>query len=641
MSFKGRIFLALAASFVAMLLTAGALIYFSQARQLETSLDSSMRGNERVFLTQIGNDAEGLGRALTATSRIDTLLETFVARNRAELLKRAKPFFDEMKEQFKITHFYFFEPDGTTFLRVHKPEQFGDKNGRNSFKMAATSEKLAVSLDMGKNFFSLRAVRPLVRDGQKIGYWELAQEIDHVLPATKAISGDDVAVLLSDAYTKKKGTEVKGEQLAGMTLLDATDKTLAVDVVKAMGLTAEVSEPVLRLGGKHAVMTFPFKDGAGEAAGILVFIRDIQAARSELYGSILRNLALIGCILLIGGMVVFFTVHRAVGLLGCDPAYAVAVTREIAGGNLTVDVQTDNCRDDTLLAAVKIMQTRLRETVVDIQRSAEVLDSGAEKLAMLVRDASSALSSEASAAESIAAAVEEVTVSVGSVRDSANEARDAALASGELSREGGQVIDRSVAEVSRIAETVTRSSQMIEELAGQSDRISAVTAVIKEIADQTNLLALNAAIEAARAGESGRGFAVVADEVRKLAERTTKSTQEISDIIGQIQKSTHAALDNMQGEVHQVGQGVEMAKAASASIRRIEDAAVRVVEAISGISEMLAEQASASEQMASGVQRVAQMTETNSTALRGVEASAVELEALAGTLQERVRHFRV
>jgi methyl-accepting chemotaxis protein len=640
-SFKGRIFIALAASFVSMLVTAGAFIYFSQTRQLVSSLDISMRGDERAFLTQIANDAEGLGRALTATSRIDSLLEAFASRNRAELLKRAKPFFDEVKAQFKITHLYFFEPDGTTFLRVHKPEQFGDKNARNSFKMAEAGEKLAVSLDMGKNFFSLRAVRPVVRDGQKLGYWELAQEIDHVLPATKAISGDDVAVFLSDTYTKSKGTEVKGEHFPGMTLLDATDKALASEVVKALALNPEVNEPILRLGDRHAAMIFPFKDGAGEAAGILVFIRDIQAARAALYSGILRNLLLIGAILLLGGTVVFLAVRRAVGQLGGDPAYAVVVTREIAAGNLTVEVRTENARDDTLLAAVKSMQSRLRDTVVEIQRSAEVLDQGAARLATLVRDASAALAEEASAAESIAAAVEEVTVSVSSVRDGADDARNTARASGELSREGGQVIDRSVAEVSRIAETVSQSSHMIEELVSQSDRISAVTAVIKDIADQTNLLALNAAIEAARAGESGRGFAVVADEVRKLAERTAKSTQEITEIIGLIERSTRAALESMQNEVRQVGDGVEMAKAASASIRKIEAGAAGVVEAISGILDMLREQASASEQMASSVQRVAHMTETNSAALRGVEASAVELEALAGTLQARVRHFRV
>ncbi|WP_216352450.1 methyl-accepting chemotaxis protein [Aquaspirillum sp. LM1] len=640
-SFRGRIVLALLLSLVMMLLTAGTQIYFTQINQLEHTLDADMRGDEQVFLNQIASDAEGLGRALTTTAQIDHLLEPFVSKNREQLYARAKPLFDELKSQFRITHFYFHDADGTTFLRVHKPEQFGDKNARNSFKLADASNALASSLDMGKNFFSLRAVRPVMLNGQKIGYWELAQEIDHVLPATKRMTGDDVAVLLRASYTEKKGTEIKGEKLNGLILLDATDKALALSTAQTAGLNADSQTAQLYIGPSHAVMSFPFKDGAGEVAGLLVFTRDIQATRDAVQAVIFRNLAWMALILTLGSAVVLLAVQRALGQLGGDPAYAVQVAREIASGNLTVEIHSDSPRADTLLAAVKTMQTQLRDTVAEIQRSADTLGRDASQLAQLVRQASGALNEEVHSAEAIAAAVEQVSVSITSVNDSASQARATAQASGQLSREGGQIIDRSVQEVSRIADTVHRSSEMIENLVGQSDRISAVTAAIKDIADQTNLLALNAAIEAARAGESGRGFAVVADEVRKLAERTARSTQEISEIISLIQHSTHAALDTMQTEVRQVEEGVEFARQASTAIRQIENGSERVVDAISGISDMLREQSAASESMAGSVQRVAEMTERNSTTLHQVEHAASELAGLAQRLQQAVRHFRV
>ncbi len=640
-SFRGRIVLALLLSLVMMLLTAGTQIYFSQISQLEHTLDADMRGDEQVFLNQIASDAEGLGRALTTTAQIDHLLEPFASKNREQLYARAKPLFDELKSQFRITHFYFHDADGATFLRVHKPEQFGDKNARNSFKLADASNALASSLDMGKNFFSLRAVRPVLLNGQKIGYWELAQEIDHVLPAAKRMTGDDVAVLLRASYTEKKGTEIKGEKRNGLILLDATDKALALDAAQSAGLTADSQTAQLHIGSSHAVMSFPFKDGAGEVAGLLVFTRNIQPARDAVQAAIIRNLAWMALILTLGSAVVLLAVQRALGQVGGDPAYAVRVTREIASGNLTVAIHSDSARTDTLLAAVKTMQNQLRETVAEIQHSADTLGRDAGQLAQLVRQASGALTEEVHSAEAIAAAVEQVSVSITSVNDSASQARATAQASGQLSREGGQIIDRSVQEVSRIADTVHRSSEMIEDLVGQSDRISAVTAAIKDIADQTNLLALNAAIEAARAGESGRGFAVVADEVRKLAERTGRSTQEISEIISLIQRSTHAALDTMQTEVRQVEEGVEFARQASTAIRQIENGSERVVDAISGISDMLREQSAASESMAGSVQRVAEMTERNSATLHQVEHAASELASLAQRLQQTVRHFRV
>jgi methyl-accepting chemotaxis protein len=276
-----------------------------------------------------------------------------------------------------------------------------------------------------------------------------------------------------------------------------------------------------------------------------------------------------------------------------------------------------------------------------VQQTAEQLGQAATDVSGSAARVSEGSVEQSSAASGMAAAIEEMTVGIDQIAEHAQTAHEVSTESGVLSEEGGRIVDGTVAEMQKIADTVNQSAAIIEELGRHSASISAIVNVIKEIADQTNLLALNAAIEAARAGEQGRGFAVVADEVRKLAERTTSSTQEISSMIGAIQKGTAGAVASMQAGVARVAEGVDLSRRAGESIRRIKEGASRVRGDVSDISNSLREQSTASNEIARSVERIAQMSESNSAAVQGTARTARELERLATELQTEVKRFRV
>lgn len=241
----------------------------------------------------------------------------------------------------------------------------------------------------------------------------------------------------------------------------------------------------------------------------------------------------------------------------------------------------------------------------------------------------------------MAATVEEMTVSINHVGDRAHEANLISIESGSLAKSGEAIIGQTVNDIHKISTTVNLAAERIHELVTNSQQISTVIAVIKEVADQTNLLALNAAIEAARAGEQGRGFAVVADEVRKLAERTSKSTQSIASVIEKVQSGARHAAQEMESGVNRVGTGVDLAQQAGDSIIGIQDGANRVATTVDDIGSALDEQSVAAQEIAQGVERIAHMAEENSVRARQTSVAAERLKSLASDLKGSVARFRV
>jgi methyl-accepting chemotaxis protein len=305
-----------------------------------------------------------------------------------------------------------------------------------------------------------------------------------------------------------------------------------------------------------------------------------------------------------------------------------------------VDVSSEDEVGQTAKSFNQLIAT-MQETARSVLHNVGKVSDGVASLASSSDQVATSSMQQSEAASAMAASVEQMTVSISHVSDSAREALTISRKSGELSAQGGQVIHRAVDEMNQIAGTVRAASHAIDSLGQQSDRITSVVQVIKEVADQTNLLALNAAIEAARAGEQGRGFAVVADEVRKLAERTTKATEEIAAMVNAIQDSARSAVTTMETAVERVGSGASLAQQAGDAINQIKSGADQVIQVVNDITSALAEQTVASNDIAAHVEQVAQMTEENSAAASSAASAAANVEQLAGEMRRVVSRFKI
>ena len=454
--------------------------------------------------------------------------------------------------------------------------------------------------------------------------FEVPDKVKEVCGGTATIFMGDTRI--STNVIKKEGGRAVGTKLKGP----------AYDAVFKEGKAYRGEADIL--GTPYFTAYDPIKSTSGEVIGVLY----VGVPKNEFFAPyyrikyILISIALLMVVASAGlGSIVVKLSLKKLGKV-CD------VLREAATGNLAVRVDGEGKDEVGQLAhSVNRMLHDMNGTLQEVVTASHHLATSASQLYVTAEQMATGTEEVAAQTGTIATASEEMAATSSEIAENCSLAADGSGQASQAATSGAAVVSKTVLMMNRIAERVKESARTVETLGERSQQIGAIVGTIEDIADQTNLLALNAAIEAARAGEQGRGFAVVADEVRALAERTTKATREISEMIKAIQQQTKSAVAAME-------EGEKEVEAGTSEASKSSDALSDILSQIDNVTTQVNQIATAAEQQTSTTgeisRNITQITDVINETAKGAQESATgasQLAQLAEELKKIVAHFKL
>ncbi|NET43427.1 GAF domain-containing protein [Okeania sp. SIO2B3] len=283
----------------------------------------------------------------------------------------------------------------------------------------------------------------------------------------------------------------------------------------------------------------------------------------------------------------------------------------------------------------------LQQLVLKVKSATNIVSSTTEGNNAEIEKLSGEAHRQAEAIANALGQIQVMTNAVKAVAANAQQAEAKVQQANQILQTSDAAMNRSVEGIVVIQKTVEATARKVKNLGETSKKISRVLSLINDLANQTNILALNASVEATRAGQDDQGFATVASEVRSLAEQSASATQEIEQIVEEMQSGTSEVVKAMIVGRKRVMVGTQLVKGARQTLTDLLDVSAQISELVEEITLSATTQADTSSQLSTTMQEVATIANQTSEQSLTVAESFSQLLGVAGDLEKSVAEFKV
>lgn len=313
---------------------------------------------------------------------------------------------------------------------------------------------------------------------------------------------------------------------------------------------------------------------------------------------------------------------------------------EFANGNLKFDCKVERHDEfGKLLNEFDVSVGSLSELMKNICLVSTQVATSAEEFSAISLETSNKITDQQHETRGVISLIEAMSVGSQEVFRSAEVATKRAEHCRDVSSEGLAEVDKTIAFIDSLVETVEEAKIRMTSLEANSQNIGSVIDVIKNIAGQTNLLALNAAIEAARAGEHGRGFAVVAEEVRNLSQRTHQSTEQIELLITELQTGVKTTSEAMNLGLVKAKESVIQVEQTGAALNQINSKVLDILSQNTEITKIAERQRQQAENISENMVKINGVSDITVENSRQVITVSTDLSSLASSLESMTNRF--